>query len=111
ISSGPIPNSLNPNSATGREKTQIHQNAATKYPTEEAYFVKNKYFVPKREKLSTPTRTPRDATPNPLTTASSRVFMGSWRNKLRTVVRAKIPKIAHRNANSDPTTNASKRLP
>ena len=58
MSSGPIPNSLNPNSETGREKTQIHQNTATKYPTEEAYLVKNKYFVPKREKLMTPTKAP-----------------------------------------------------
>src|SRR5580765_2577044 len=102
MSSGPIPNSLKPNSETGREKTQIHQNAATKYPTEEAYLVKNKYFVPKREKLITPASTPSEAIPNPVTTASSRVFIGSCRNKLKIAVRAAMPKMPQRKANSAP---------
>src|ERR1051326_1253240 len=110
MSSGPIPSSLNPNSATGREKTQIHQNMARKYPTEDAYFVTNKYFFPKSEKLITPTSTPTDARAKPVTTASSRVSIGSLTNTLRNAVSTAMPKTPQRNANSAPTTKDSKRL-
>src|SRR5262249_30256749 len=108
--SGPIPSSLNPNSSTGREKTQIHQKAATKYPTEGAYFVKNKYFVPNSEKLTMPANTASEAIPKPVTTASSRVFIGSLSKALKTVVSAAIPKIHHRNRNSAATTNEARGL-
>src|SRR6476646_5389 len=110
MSSGPMPSSLNPNCETGREKTQSHQNTATKYPTEEAYLVKNKYFVPKREKLMIPTKAPSEESPKPVTTASSRVSIGSWRNRLSTIVSTAIPKIPHRKANSAPKTKDSRRL-
>src|SRR5690349_5111226 len=110
MSSGPIPNSLNPNSVTGREKTHIHQNMARKYPTEEAYLVKNKYFVPKSEKLIMPAKTPNEASPKPVMTASSRVSMGSRRNKLNMAVRRAMPKIPQRNANSAPTTKEPRRV-
>src|SRR6266404_6772945 len=110
MSSGPIPSSLNPNSATGRENTQIHQNAAAKYPTGDAYLVKNKYFFPKSEKFMIPAKDATEESPKPDTTASSRVFMGSVKRTLSTVVSTAIPKIPHRKANSAPTTKAPSRV-
>src|SRR5215472_3262775 len=53
ISSGPMPSSLKPNLATGCENTQIHQPAATKYPTGGANLVRNVYLEPHRETLIT----------------------------------------------------------